>query len=588
MATFCVRAQTTNYLNRAVSINAREQPLSAVLDSVAKQGGFYFSYSDPVLPTDSLVSIRFEGPVRLLLDQLLHESYEYKQTERHLILRPAPFRLRLLPEPLDEKKSTYIVNGYVLDEKTGNPIADASVYEKRLLTGTLTDNKGYFKLRLKGVQGAISLTVSKELYRDTTTLFLPPVHLDPNGMKYGYGSSRSNKTAGSTFFGRLLLGSRQRINDMNIGGFFAYTPAQISLTPGLSSHGSMSGQVVNNVSLNLIGGYTAGSNGVELAGVFNINRFDARFIQAAGVSNVVGGKLRGVQLAGVNNVVLDEARGMLAAGIINQAGELHGLALAGVHNRSKKNSGGLQVGGIINLVNENYRGVQLAGAVNYVHKSMSGLQVAGIANLVNENHHGLQVAGLLNHSHEVRGMQLGPFNHTRNHRGLQLGIINRADTSTGVSIGLINLVGNGFQRLRFSSNEIIPFNIAYSSGSSQFYSILQAGIHPFLDQRRYVLGIGIGHEFLFGRRPFSLATEIISHEIYIPEHVDQQQWQRINLVANYALSKKVRAFLGPSINLLYRQSQTDEPFAIANDYPLLSQGARHRLWIGWQAGISFF
>ena len=54
--------------------------------------------------------------------------------------------------------------------------------------------------------------------------------------------------------------------------FFETRPFQVSLVPGLGSHGKMSGQVVNNFSLNVFGGYTAGTNGSELGGLFNIDK----------------------------------------------------------------------------------------------------------------------------------------------------------------------------------------------------------------------------------------------------------------------------------------------------------------------------
>lgn len=62
----------------------------------------------------------------------------------------------------------------------------------------------------------------------------------------------------------------------------------MSLTPGLSTHGFFNSQIVNTFSLNLIGGATAGVDGTELAGGFNVNQYDMRGAQFAGVINVVG------------------------------------------------------------------------------------------------------------------------------------------------------------------------------------------------------------------------------------------------------------------------------------------------------------
>ncbi len=40
-------------------------------------------------------------------------------------------------------------SGFVVDDRTGERIVNASVYEKRLLQATLTDEHGYFKLRFR-------------------------------------------------------------------------------------------------------------------------------------------------------------------------------------------------------------------------------------------------------------------------------------------------------------------------------------------------------------------------------------------------------------------------------------------------------
>jgi hypothetical protein len=50
-----------------------------------------------------------------------------------------------------------------------------------------------------------------------------------------------------TKVGKFLLSTQQRIQSLNIGKFFADRPFQVSLLPGLSSQGKLSGQVVNNI-----------------------------------------------------------------------------------------------------------------------------------------------------------------------------------------------------------------------------------------------------------------------------------------------------------------------------------------------------
>src|SRR3546814_13480081 len=90
---------------------------------------------------------------------------------------------------------------------------------------------------------------------------------DGNGEAGGAGVERTRLV-------RFFVSSGQRIQSLNLRGFFTESPVQVSLMPGLSTQGRMSAQVVNNFSVNLIGGYTAGLNGMEMAGVFNMNKKD--------------------------------------------------------------------------------------------------------------------------------------------------------------------------------------------------------------------------------------------------------------------------------------------------------------------------
>lgn len=520
-----------DYLHKLIRLNSQEQKLGDVLDEIARQGGFHFSYSSGIIRKDSIVHLNaFHGEVLNLLHQLLGNGYEYQQSPKHLIIRPAPFKLTLLPEEIGEGKRIYTIKGFVLDEKTGSGIHNASVYEKRLLVGTMTDKKGHFKLKLKTKDnGPMVLTVSKELYKDTTTVFLPTVSVGKNSSKAGqYGYMEGEEDVSNSGLARFFLSSKQKLNALNLGNFFAYTPVQISLTPGLSSHGMMSGQVVNKFSANLIGGYTAGVDGVELAGVFNIDRFHVRYLQAAGVVNTVGGDLSGVQLAGIYNNVMDSLKGLQAAGILNTA-------------------------------KKHVKGVQLAGIANYTQE-LKGVQLAGL------------------------------INKTKNNNGLQFSMINIADTSSGVSLGLINLTKTGIKRLTFSTNEVLYANLSFKSGNTKLYSILSTGYGAWNGVSTPSTGFGVGHEFdrEAGRPTF--AIELIAQQLYSSAYENVASWPKLSVLYQYPVSKKTKVYLAPSVNYLAKNKEAGEEFKDipSSGYPYLLNHERSKLWIGLELGVSFF
>lgn len=509
-----------------------QQKLGDALQDIAKQGDFHFSYSSGIIRTDSLISLQnFNGDVKTALRLLLGDGYEYQQSPKHLIIRPAPFRLTLLPEEVGEGKRVYTIKGYVLDEKTGLGIHNASVYEKRLLMGTMTDKKGHFKLKLRSKDNSpMTLTVSKELYKDTTTVFLPTVQVGKAGVqsgKYGY-MDNGGEDVSNTGLARLFLSSKQKLNAMNLGNFFAYTPVQISLIPGLSSHGMMSGQVVNKFSANLIGGYTAGVNGVELAGVFNINRYHVKYLQAAGITNMVGGNASGVQLSGIYNTVIDSLKGLQAAGILN-------------------------------VVKEQVSGAQLAGISNYT-KDLRGVQIAGLVNRAKHN------------------------------RGLQFSVINIADTSSGVSIGLVNLLGNGFKRLSIATNEVLYADVSFKSGNAKLYSILSVGFGAWNGVDTRSTGFGLGHEFKKQSRQSYFAVELISKQLYSSAYENAGDWDKLSILYNYPVGKNTKIYLAPSINFFAKNTQMTEnrKDIPSPGYPFIINNERSKLWVGLELGISFF
>jgi hypothetical protein len=318
-----VRAQHTSppgsNLTRTISVDIKSQPLSVVLGKISSAGKFYFSYSGDVLKNDPIVSLSVQHKsVKSCLTQLFDNDVLVLESGKYIILRSVSKRFRVAPQVINTIGDSYEVDGYVYDDATGEPVDKASVYERNVLKTTLTNEDGYFYLRLKNDQKGIALTFSKENFRDTTIRFLASV-LIKSGGPYGddqYANGTMNRVE-RLRLSRFLVASRQRIQSLNIPSVIANMPFQASLLPGISSHGMLSSQVVNKGSLNVLGGYTAGVDGVEIAGLFNITKKDVKKVQVAGLLNLVGGSVQGVQSAGLVNVVLDSVKGAQTAGLFN-------------------------------------------------------------------------------------------------------------------------------------------------------------------------------------------------------------------------------------------------------------------------------
>lgn len=374
-----ILAQTL--MSKLVSINAKNQRLDDVLSEISHKAGFQFSYNGKAVPKDSSVNVLANNQtVSKMLSQLFGDKYEYEEHRNYIIITPAQSRLTFTNTDITTDNNNYSISGLVVNEKTGERLMNTSVYEKEQLVSTLTDEHGYFKLKLRSsTLNQVRLTASRVSYRDTSLNLLNTVVISKRFRAKMFHDE--DRAVEATAFGRFFITATQQIQSINIQDFFANRPFQVSITPGLSSHGAMSSQVVNKLSLNLAGGYTAGVDGLELGGLFNINKRDTRYMQLAGVFNLVGGTMTGLQLAGVSNQTLDTVKGVQVSGFINKAdSHVLGLQVAALNNKAHVLKG-VQIG-IVNVADTS-DGISI-GLINIIRNGFYKVTVSA-NNLTNTN-----------------------------------------------------------------------------------------------------------------------------------------------------------------------------------------------------------
>jgi len=588
--------QAQSLLDKQVTIDVKRQRLDQVLEIISNQGQFYFSYNSAIIKKDSLVSLSISKPLMQVLQALLPDHYEFRESGNYVIIRKAPIKVTLSTVAVKPEQKFYSLSGYVLDEGTASWIRQATVYEKNQLASAQTNEGGYFKLKLRQKIRRPFITVSKEFYQDTSftidggndqqitvtlvplssqviTVIGPDDYFAPDQLKlrvvrsdssiaeYTYLRPDSLKVE-ATGMARFLLSSRQRFQSLNLRRFFTTRPYQVSLTPGLGTHGYLSAQVINNFSLNVLGGYNGGVRGVEVGGLFNLDKKDVSFLQAAGLFNIVGGKVRGLQVAGVSNTVLDSVTGLQAAGVHNYSkGHFKGFQISGVYNHAADSVTGMQASGVGNFSNRNVRGVQLAGVINVAGKEVKGAQISGV------------------------------INYARKLKGVQIGLINISDSSEGVGIGLINVVLHGYHKLAFYSDEVVNANVAFKTGSHKLYNILHAGMNFSDSNEVFSFGYGLGSQLQLSKR-ISLNPEITAQHLYLGSWDFANILSKARLNLNIGIGKYVTLFGGPVFNVYY--SNQDVSFTgyrksfPPKGYRDFRLGNDVKGWIGWNAGISFF
>lgn len=549
-------AGAQGFLQKPVTISMVNQPLSEVLKAVGKQGGFYFSYNSKVIQGDKVVSLTVvRQTVKATLDMLLGASCTYKETKGHIILQQAG-------------EKWYTLSGYVLDAKTGMGVTEASVYERYQLVAALTDREGFFKMRLLDKYPTAAITISKEWYIDTSMVFTAgtdqlcrlPVSPIRNIQMDDVVITQKNAGA-DNWLARLFLSSKMKAQARNITSYIASRPLQASFLPGMGTQGKLSGQVVNNFSLNLLGGYTAGAKGAEIGGIFNIDKENVAGVQVAGVCNMVGGKTAGVQVAGVYNSVLDSVLGVQVAGVVNVvAGNVKGVVVAGVVNKVRDDVNGTQVSGVVNITNGSVAGIQAAGLFNYTRGAMTGMQLSGL------------------------------FNYVKKFQGMQIGLINVTDSADGYMLGLFNWAKNGYHKVSVYSNEITHVNLSFKTGNAKLYTTFLGGLDVLPGKAAYSFGIGIGRDMALSKR-WMLSAEASMQHVFLGAWDQPQFIYRVAPSIAYRFGKILSMYFGPSLSMYEARPVTQVDgykTEVMTGDPLFKVNHNLSVWKGFQVGLVFF
>ena len=537
----------------------------------------------------------------------------------------------------------FTLRGTVTNARTGQPLANASVFAVNKKYATLTSGQGAYELELKADQKYFGVSVRMHNYLDTVVVIRPgdqtlnvrlmPIPEDIERMPTREAElavvehPRDVEELGVV---KLMVPERQRLLNINFDSFFTDIPAQISLLPSIGTNRLVSGSVENNLSINILAGYSYAVKGLEVGGLVNITRTNMRGLQAAGLGNVVGGNVRGVQAAGFfnncrgsltglqaagfYNVVLDTIRGVQAAGFSNVChGYMEGGQVSGFYNLSTNNLDGAQIAGFINVargdvnvgqaagfinLGENIGGAQVAGFINVAKGDVDGAQAAGYINIAN-NVNAAQVSGFANMaSGEVKGVQISGFlNIGKKIGGGQIGLFNFADTVAGLSFGLFSFVKKGYHEVELSANELMSFNAAFKTGTRHLYNNFTFGVNDFDSNTLGMIGYGFGTEFWMKRW---IKSERFRGNIDLTAHQVQRNFRstprldlvnRLTIAGGIHLGKALAITAGPVFSLHVSQhtdSETGEFVTLVPYKPLFEDldGETYvGAWIGWRVAI---
>jgi hypothetical protein len=533
--TFISNAQQLS--DERISIAFAKTEIMEALSLLQVKSPWRFSYNPDAIPAGTINQSYTDEPLGFILNELLGEGFEYKIRGSYLIIQRRHHN--------DEKESNPIkVSGQIVDSKTGSNIQNVSIYEVNNLTASLSNEDGSYHLATDTYKPFTILAISKEHYKDTlitvSSLNVPIlITLQPLPIKENPEFSKRQAR-----FDKFINSGDVRQHGKNVE-LQEERLMQVSFLPVLGTNGVLGGKVSNKTSLNVIAGYSYGTNGAELGGVLNMNRGSMKGTQVAGVSNLVGDKVDGVQIAGASNTNLNYGTGLQLSGAMNSSGA--------------------------------FDGAQISGAYNYVKHRIKGLQLSGA----------------MNYAGEVDGLQLsGAVNYTNLLNGVQLGVVNIAKkVDKGIMIGVINVAfENGIFRFELEHNDLTHYNVNLKTGTKLFHTVFSAGIKPTSDQKLWSYGMGFGSQFI-NKEKMYFGLDATSNTIQpLSGYRDGLTMDnRLNISYGINLAEHLSINFGPVIHYYIFDYNKPERISFYDSIGLkpFFKKSNQKAWVGYHIGIRF-
>ena len=581
---FAFAQQKTPILERKISINFSNEKLTSVLHQISQQGKFSFSYSSSIISDAQTITLTVDKKtVREVLNEIFKGTMIFKEKNNHLILT------RAMVKKAPAATTVIIIRGYVEDAQTKQKVADASVYDKKSITSVVTDEYGYFKMKLDQKDQRASIAISKKDYKDTLltitapgdqylNISIAPIEKDSVIVTAVTSASDSVKEEKNETFSFPF---DDEPNVRNISDTL-YRHVQISLLPFIGTNGPLSGNVINDYSINVFGGYSLGTRQMELGVFFNIDRGDVKWLQLAGFGNLVGGNFYGIQASGFFNV---------------NGGNATAVQATSFANVNFKDFTGVQGSGFANVNMQSVHGVSVAGCVNVTRGASKGIQIAGFANVQTDDYNGSQFASFTNiATKKIHGSQVSAFfNYGKKVRGTQIGFINYADSLEGVPIGFLSIVKHGYHKIEISSDEVFYMNLSYRTGVRQFYNFVIAGMQPKpTNDHKIVWTYGYG----LGTAP-QLAKWLALNIDFSSQHINKGNFtkelsilNKVSLGLDFHILKKLSIYTGVSLNgYLSKATFTDYPPLFTDYQPTIfydhtfGNNTNMKMWLGGKLGI---
>lgn len=593
---FSSAQMNTPALERELSLTVKNEKIEVVLKKIEEQCSVVFSYSPLLLNSTQTINLELKNKsVREVLSLILPGHISFKSKNNYIILKER--------EIVKNQKSQKI-SGYVYDAQTNKKVPHVTVYDKVSLQSATSDDYGYYSITVPCKNA--SVTVNRVNYKDTSvsipqkdTIAINNIRIQPKNdsiIKKDSAHWQKKLNLVQTEAQRILKQWNNYFLELNIKDSLN-RELQFSFLPFIGTNHRLSGNVYNNYSFNILGGYSRGTKALEIGGLFNLDRENVKGIQIGGLMNVVGDTMNGLQIGGLTNVIGKKTNGAQIAGLLNlNGGTFNGLQIAGLSNYNQTFQSGVEIAGLLNY-NHAVNGFQIAGLCNANDSVTDGMMLAGLINVSTYQKNASSISGCVNYAHSGSSkLQIAPcFNKTEHLTGIQIGLVNISDTSSGVPFGLFSYVKNGLHQLEVSADETQYLHFNFRSGVSAYHTIFHFAIQPYKGNALWSIGYGIGTTILL-KNKWSTDINLISKHISIGQF-NTSSSERLQLYwgLEYRFNSKFGIAAGPVMNLYVYDTKSKQ---YTNDYSTLapnysgfkapSNGYSMQYWLGGQISLRFF
>ena len=135
-------------LNKRITIVASEAPLEKIIKELEEKGEVNFSYNPRAIPLQAPVSIEaHDKAVEFIMRKVFRKTgVKYREVGDHIVLTVRGEEYAA--DSSYQERSYYTLSGYLRDQRSGEVLIGAHIYEQDSWEGTTTNAYGFFSLTL--------------------------------------------------------------------------------------------------------------------------------------------------------------------------------------------------------------------------------------------------------------------------------------------------------------------------------------------------------------------------------------------------------------------------------------------------------